>query len=122
MKYKLLKSIPWCNSWEEFIWNNQFTAYSCWNINYVNESYAKLHDDFFEIIQDTIDPKFSVWERIIYEGKNLVFFTEIKWIRILEWEVMYYLFDWFYKEENIKRASEECQDKKSKFNNIYPFL
>lgn len=77
---------------------------------------------YIEKIEDKIqDPKFSVWEKIIYEDKNLIFFTEIKWIRILEWEVMYYLFDWFYKEENIKRASVECQDKKSKFYNIYPY-
>ena len=123
MKYKLLKQIEEKDSikiWEVFETNDIFvvTTDEDWKIPIT----FLISQWYIEKIEDKIiDPKFSVWERVIYEDKNLVFFTVIKWIRILEWEVMYYLFDWFYKEENIKRASAECHDKKSIFNNIYPF-
>lgn len=122
MKYKLLKqfdkeSIP---VWD--IFNMQDDKYCTLDFDDSKIFVEWLVKEWYiEQIQDIIDPKFTVWEKVIYECKNLIFFTEIKWIRILDWEVMYYLFDWFYKEENIKSASSECQDKESKFHNIFPF-
>lgn len=121
MKYKLLKQIE--DNWSIPVWS----IFECWEILSVDNPQCEIpvsiliRCGYIEKIEDKIDPKFSVWEKVIYEWKDFTFFTEIKWIRILDWEVMYYLFEWFYKEEYIKRASEECQNKKSKFYWIFPF-
>ena len=122
MKYKLLKqfdkeSIP---VWDTF--DMQDATMCELGFDWTNVSLAWLVKEWYiEQIEDKINPEFFVWEKVIYEYKNLVFFAEIKGIRILDWEIMYYLFDWFYKEENIKRASKECQNKNSKFYWVYPF-
>ena len=125
MKYKLLKHIEQNNSleiWAEFEIEDHRTTLD------VDEPDCSVSIDFLiahwyigKIEEKMKEPKFHIWDKVIYEGKNTIFFSEIKHIRFLDGKYMYHIVEWFFLEENLKLASDECKNKKSNFYWIYPF-
>ena len=123
MKYKLLKQFDKCSIpvWDTFdMWDKEYCSL---DFDDSKISIAWLIKEWYiEKIEEKIwEPKFHIWDKVIYEGKDVIFFSEIKHIRFCEWKYMYHIVEWFYLEENLKLASKEAWDKKSKFYWVYPF-
>jgi len=126
MKYRLLKHIELNDSleiWAEFIIEDHRTTL---DVDFPDCSVSiefLIAQWYIEKVEDNLDAiKFYIGDKVIFEYAGEIIFSEVKHIRLMDWNYMYYVWEQWHDEHNIKLASDECQNKKSKFYNIFPFI
>lgn len=125
MKYKLLKHIEQNDSleiWTEFTIEDHRTTI---DVDYPDCSVSiefLIAQGYIEKVEDKLSAiKFHIWDRVIFEYGWEIIFSDVKHIRLMDWNYMYYVWESWHDEKNIKLASKEAQDRSSKFYQIYPF-